>query len=110
MKVSPTNSAIRVHLERNRVCKPKNCPIDWRKRADAASTGAAQNIFPSQAIPVIDVKRDRDEILPEPVVALQCSQPRFRRWTAAASFRGEEFQQMRSRALTGEGQVISPRI
>jgi hypothetical protein len=41
------------------------------------------------------MKRERDEIFPQPRLILQFRQPRFRRRTTAAALRGEELNQMR---------------
>ena len=60
-------------------------------------------------VPVIDVKRDWHDLFPKIGIALQLAEPFFRGRTTAAAFRGEEFQQVRSR-LAGENQVTGLRV
>ena len=50
------------------------CPFRGRKR-----------IFPAKSIPVINMKSDRHELMPEPLVAYEPRERRFRRRATAAS-------------------------
>src|SRR5213082_1295371 len=68
-----------------------------------------KRIAPAEVVPVIDVKRDWNKILPEPRLVFQIAQPRFRRQTTAAPFRGEELEQMRPRRFAFENDLAGSR-
>jgi hypothetical protein len=46
-------------------------------------------------VPIINVKCDGDDLLPQAGIIRQFTQPRFRRRTTAATFRSIKFQQRR---------------
>src|SRR5688500_3835372 len=53
-----------------------------------------ERIAPAEVVPIMEVKCDRHEILPEPRLVFQIAQPRLRRRTTAASLRSEKLEQM----------------
>src|SRR5437763_14019733 len=68
-----------------------------------------KRIAPAEVVPVIDVKRDRNKILPEPRLIFQITQPRFRGQTTAAPFRCVELEQMRPRRFAFENDLVGAR-
>ena len=53
-------------------------------------TGA---IAPPEVVPIINVKRDGNDLLPQVWVRFECAQPFFSRWTTATPLRSEQFDE-----------------
>ena len=53
-----------------------------------------EGIAPAEAVPIIDVKRDRHEIFPKPSSISILPEAAFRRWTTAAALRSKKLDQV----------------
>ena len=68
-----------------------------------------ERILPTEVIPIIDVKRNRDEIVPKLRLIFQSTEPAFRWDTTATTFRGIELDQMCPGRLAFEDEFIGTR-
>jgi hypothetical protein len=67
--------------------------------------GSGKTILLSNIVPVINVKRDRDQLLPKRRVILERAQPSISRWTTAAALRRIQFDQVGLSYITLKGDL-----
>ncbi len=66
-----------------------------------------EGIAPAEAIPIIDMERERHKVPPEARFVFEFAQPRFGRRTTAAAFRSKELDQVRPGSATLESRVAA---
>src|SRR5205823_10169655 len=57
-------------------------------------------IAPPEAVPIINVKRHGNDLLPQVLIRFECAQPFSSRWTTATSLRSKEFDERALRLAT----------
>src|SRR6266853_28369 len=69
-------------------------PVSRIKALSLCPFRGGKRILPAESIPVIDMKSDRHELVPEPWVVDEPAQRRLSRRTTAAALGGKKFEQL----------------
>ena len=69
-------------------------PVSGIKALPLCPFCGGKRVFPAESIPIIDMKSDRDELMPESRVVYEPAQRSFGRRTTAAALRGKKFKQL----------------
>ena len=69
-------------------------PVSGIKALSLCPFRGGKRILPAESIPVIDMKSDRHELMPEPWIVDEPAQRRLSRRTTAAALGGKKFEQL----------------
>ena len=82
-------------------------PVSGIKALSPCPFSGSKRIFPAESIPIIDMKSDRHELMPEPWIADQPAQRSLGRRTTATTLRSKKFKHLNLFWTRFKNQIVS---